>query len=218
MSGSAEPAALITSPSFKLTADKLTNPLEAGVACPELVEGASVGVAETTGLTVGVGVGVGVVAVVVVVVVVPPPPPPPLPPETPQAFALGVIITVFVVLGVIINSDLSLKHSYTKPPSLVNNFLSDDRSVNVWPEIISIVMVVAVVIIEFTTEPSTIVIFPTSSATVVSPVEVAVVALVWFTPTNSSPAIKTITSNGRGRLVFNNFIWWLNYFYFCCML
>src|SRR3989344_2540517 len=128
----------MTSPSFKLTAAKLTNPCEAGVGLlveTDVGDTVGVGVTETAGLTVGVGVGVGVAVVVVVVVVVvvppPPPPPPPLFPAVPQAFELGVIITVFVELGAIVNSDLSLKHSYSKALSLVNNFLSDDRSLNV---------------------------------------------------------------------------------------
>src|SRR3989344_2713527 len=108
MSGSAEPAALITSPSFKLTADKLTNPLEAGVARPELDEGAGedVGVAETAGLADGVGVEDEEAPLPPL----PPPPPPPVPP--PQAFELGVIITVLLVAEVNVSVDLSLKHSY----------------------------------------------------------------------------------------------------------
>ena len=60
-------------------------PLEAGVN-PMLI-GVEVSTGVDTGDEVGVGVGVEVM--------VPPPPPPPALPATPQAVALGVIITVF---------------------------------------------------------------------------------------------------------------------------
>src|SRR3989344_4497471 len=98
ISGSLEPAALITSPSFRLTLAKLTNPLEAGVGLPVetgagVVAVVEVGVGVACGELVETGVGVGV-AVDVVLPPPPPPPPPPVPLISAQVDDPGVITTI----------------------------------------------------------------------------------------------------------------------------
>ena len=96
----------MTSPSFKLTADKLVNPREAGVGL--LVKGVGVGVTETAGLAVGVGVVAGVVGpppllggLVVVVVVAEPA----ILPVLSQEVELGVTTIVWVEVELITSFD-----------------------------------------------------------------------------------------------------------------
>src|SRR3989344_25409 len=114
ISGSLEPAALMTSPSFRLNPVKLTKPRETGV---DLL----------TGIGVGGGAGLDAGAA--------PPPPPPLgpppPPEVPEPqVEPGVMVTVFWV-AVVGNStvidDLVLEQLQSMLLLLVKLFLSGEK-------------------------------------------------------------------------------------------
>ena len=85
------------------------------------------------------------------------------------------------------------------------NLFADKRTI-FCPEITLIVIVVFVVITSFTMELASMVILPTPKSTVVSSEKVTVVAPASLIPISNSPAAKTVTSNGREKLVFNNFI------------